>query len=251
MKTESVFQLELSRSDLLWLAGILGFVEFPLLGIANPVSDIQSEMTIEQEKLRERGLVTYQPNSGWQVEKVLMLISQLIANPDRVLMLQIWNRNGTSKRAFAYPSQDFPLFVQDTGSLHFTLHPRPSGLVTQQQTFLKLPAKPILTQNSFFVLNKILPYFLYLTENEITARLAESGIGKKEAVSLAKSLKVIKSVGIQSNVKFREGDLEIVGKKCLLWNAKNIFEGVSADEVQTTEFKSILTSEANKWIALD
>jgi len=211
MKTENVFQLELSRSELLWLVDILGFVQFPLLGVENLSNDIQSELTIAQQKLQKRGLVTYKPNSGWQVEKMLMVISQLIANPDKVWMSQIWNRDGTFRRAFAYPSQDFSLFVEDAGSLHFTLHSRPSGLVTQQQAFFKLPAKPIPSQKSFSVPNNVFPHFLTLSESEINVILLESGIGKEEAVSLAKSLEAIKSMSIQSIMQSRDGDLEVVG----------------------------------------
>ena len=249
MKIENVFQLELSRSELLWLVDTLGFVQFPLLGVENLSNDIQSdELTIAQQKLLDRGLVTYQPNSGWQVEKMLMVISQLIANPDKVLMSQIWNRDGTSRRAFAYPSQDFPLFVEDAGCLHFTLHPRPSGLVAQQQAFFKLPAKPILARKSFSVPNKVLPYFLNVTESEINVAFAESGISEKEAVKLVKSLEVIKSMGIQSTLLSRDGDLESISQKYLIWNDKNIFGGVWAKEVQATEFKAFIVSSAYKWI---
>jgi hypothetical protein len=248
MKTENVFQLELSRSELLWLADILGFVQFPLLGVENPSNDIQVELTIAQQKLQDRGLVTYQPNLGWQVEKMLMVISQLIANPDKVLMSQIWNRDGTSRRAFAYPSQDFPLFVEDTDSLHFTLHSRPSGLVAQQQAFFKLPAKPILARKSFSIPNKVLPYFLSLTEGEINVALAESGIGEKEAVKLAKSLEGIKSMGIQSTLLSHDGDLESISQTYLIWNDKNIFGGVWAKEVPVTEFRAFIVSSAYKWV---
>lgn len=251
MKTENVFQIELSRSELLWLADILGFVQFPLLGIANSANDIQSEMTIARQKLQDRGLVTYQPNLGWQVEKMLVVISQLIANPDKVLMSQIWNRDGTSRQALAYPSQDFPLFVEDLGSLHFALHPRPSGLVGQQKAFFKLPAKPVFARKSFSVPNEVFPHFLTLTESEINAILVESGIGKKEAASLAKSLEAIKSMSIQSIMQSRDGDLEVVGQKCLLWNAKNIFGGASVGEARATEFKAFLLRSMYKWIALD
>jgi hypothetical protein len=248
MKIENFFQLELSRSELQLLAGILGFIQFPLLGV-DPAANDEHGLVAAQEKLQERGLATYKPNSGWQVEKTLMVISQLIANPDNILMLQTWDKSGVVGRAFAYPSQDFPLFVEDLGDLKFTLHSRPSGLLAQQKAFFKLPAKATLAKKSFFVPNEIFPQFLHITVSELNTALTKKRIDEKETASLIKFLKLINSVGVQTTLQSRYGDLEIISQKCMIWNEKNIFGGMFKRESQTTELKSFTTSGVNKWLA--
>ncbi len=250
MKSENVFQLELSRLELLWLANILGYVQFPLLEIDSSVGDVRSELPIVQKELQERGLITYQANYGWQVEKVLVVISQLIANPDKVLVQQICNKDGTIRRIFVYPSLEFPLLIEDDGSLLITLHPEPDSLIAKQKTILKLPAKPTLAKTTFSVPNKVLPNFLNLTKSEINVRLVESGLSEKDAAELTKFLESIQAMCTQSVLQSKEGDLMITNQKSLIWNQKQIFGGLLETDISSTEFKAFDVGSAHKWLGV-
>lgn len=230
MTSDDHFCLLFTRPELLWLAGVLGYVQFPFLNIppAN-VLDMDMEAGLEkaQANMQERGLVVRLPGSGWQVERLVIAITQVIANPESMQLLQLWTKDGAVKRAFVYPNSDFPLFVEETEVLEFTLHSGPSGLVSQKQAFFKLPVKAAIAQIPIQMIHPEKNILLLWNSSEEIAieKIMETGGSKQQAGRLAKVLGKIVSMGSLTNLISTKGDLEIGEQQCLLWNEKNIWGG--------------------------
>jgi hypothetical protein len=231
MKSNDLFRLKLNHSELLWLAGVMGYIQFPLLGIPKDNAsdtDLEAELRMAQATIQDRGLALYLSGSGWQVDRLVVALTQVIANPESVQILQTWTKAGISNRAFVYPNLDFPLFVEEKNDdLEFTLHSGPSGLVAQKQAFFELPVKAAIAQISIRMVHpeEITPLLWNSSEEIATERIMETGRSKQQAGRLAKVLRQMVRMGSLTNLISTEGDLKIVEQQCLLWSDKNIWGG--------------------------
>jgi len=251
MTSNKPFQFEITHSELRWLAEVLGYVQFPFLGVPNKNesdTDLEAEMKMAQAKMQERGLATYLPGAGWQVERLVIALTQMIANPDSVQMLQTWKKNGTTKRAFVYPNLDVSLFAEETNALEFTFHSGPSGLVAQKQAFFGLPTKIPISKKKFHIPASLIHLIMTPKAGVLTASLEETGFDKKKATELTNFLGHISLIGIQTIYNSTEGDLCVHEKKCLIYNNKGIWGGVLEHALQSIEFIPLKRPEVFKWL---
>ena len=226
MTSNKHFHFETTSSELRWLAEVLGYVQFPLFNIPKKNEsemDLVEELKIAQAKIQERGLAAPLSGSGWQVERLVVALTQLIANPDLVQVLQIWFKDGTFRRAFIYPNEDLPLFVEVSDVLQFTLYSNPHELNTQKQVFFNIPPKFAFGQTPFQFSMPSQPHSLAWNSSEefsITNMMETLGSDGWEGL-----FGRMTTVGVITDLGSTEDGFDIREQKYLFWNRKNIWGG--------------------------
>jgi hypothetical protein len=226
MTSNKHFHFEITSSELRWLAEVLGYVKFPLFNIPNKNEsemDLVGELKIAQSKIQERGLAAPLPGSGWQVERLVVALMQVIANPDLVQVLQIWHKDGTYRRTLIYPNNDLPLLVEVSDVLQFTIHSDLHELNTQKQDFSNLPPKFAVAQTSFQFPMPGQPHSLaWNSSEEFSISNLMDTLGSDGWEDL---LGQMTTMGVITDLGSTEDGFEIRDQKSLFWNRKNIWGG--------------------------
>jgi len=226
MNSNKNFQFEVTPSELRWLAEVLGYVRFPLFNIPKnneSEMDLVEELKIAQATIQERGLAAPLPGFGWQVERLIVALTQLIANPDFVQVLQIWFKDGTRRRAFIYPNNDLPLLVEVGDVLQFTLHSDLHELNTQKQDFSNLPPKFAVAQTSFqFPMPGQSQSLAWNSSEKFSISNMMDTLGSDRWEGL---LGQMTTMGVITDLGSTEDGFEIRDQKSLFWNKKNIWGG--------------------------
>ena len=227
MTSNKHFHFEITSSELRWLAEVLGYVQFPLFDTPKKNEskiDLVENIKIAEAKIQDRGLATPLPGSGWQVERLIIALTQLIANPDLVQVLQIWFKDGTPRLAFIYPNEDFPLFVEVSDVLQFTLHSDPHELNTQKQYFINLPPKLAVAQTSFqFPMPGQAHSLAWNSSEELSI---SNLMGTLDSDGWERLFGQMTTIGVITDLVSTEDGFDIQEQKCLLWDRKNIWGGL-------------------------
>ncbi len=230
MSSNKRFQFELSPSELRWLVEVLGYVQFPLFGIPKKNEtemELVEELEIGKAKIQERGFARLLSRSGWQVERLIIAITQLIANPDSVQILQIWHKDGDPRRALIYPNLDLPLFVEVTDVLKFTVHSDHNELNIHKRDFFNLSSRLAVGRTSFQI---TLPRQSRSLSWNSFEDLPISSMMNSLGTSVWNSLLTrVTTMGLITHFWSSEDGFDIREQKCLFWNKVNVWGGPIID----------------------
>lgn len=199
--------------------------------------------------LQKMGLLVYRRDVGWRVNSVILVLLQIIANPDVAVRMQIKEKSGGAKTAYAYPHPDFPLFVvAPNDNLEFTFHPSINDLFFHAWAFLDLPnnlkhnIKPTNVISSEYLAR------LFREFSDITVDMLNNVHPlEADAPNLASLFQKIEYVGTISNMISAEGELSVISSCYLFWGHNIIWEG-KLNLGGSAEFLPITRTAARKML---
>lgn len=121
-----VFQFDLSRAELYWLASALGIARLPLPK-GNPAEFSASQRTAFQKEghtsLLGRGLIRPSPDFGWQADRLLVALLHWIVSAPSLLRLEYIAKDGTRRCAHLFTAEGQGLFLEMDGDIaHFEIY---------------------------------------------------------------------------------------------------------------------------------
>ncbi len=129
---KDVFQIDLSRAELYWLAGALGIAGLPLPK-GNPAEFSVSQLTAFQKEgqtsLLARNLIRPAPGFGWQADRLLVALLQWIESAPSLLRLEHITKDGTCRCVHLFTAEEQGLFLEmDDDIVHFEIYASLSSL---------------------------------------------------------------------------------------------------------------------------
>jgi len=242
MITENCFQIELARLDLTWLGNLLGYIQFPFLGEETKAPLDENQIKMIQRNMQNRGLVLYAPAKVWQVDGTLLVIAEIISNPEVLIEICTFSRGGKGKRVLIYPSTDFPLFVEVSDTLVFTIYAQLDELVVQQKKILHLLEKKESSGEVFSIPRTLIPSVLQVSQNKITEDMKEFGINKGEVENIAELINTFSFMGLRTRYIFRDGDPFLEHQDCILSNNNQVWIGNFLGNNQVIVFNPMETA---------
>lgn len=250
------FQFEITYPELRWLAEILGYIQFPLLAepesIGSSLLDARSETLIAQNKIQERGFAAFVRGSGWQIEKLIIAISQIMVNPEVVQVIQLWKEGGKLQKFLVYPLFELPLVIEEgKDELTFTIYPEKKNLLAQIPSFFVLPVKTTNAKTSLCLSRTViqrLPSLISSPKKAIVNQLSSLGMDNDSIEKLVKIIGKSTHISVISNMKTKDGDLEIDGQKYIFWDSSTILAGVWGFNDEVIRFETLSLAEAKDWI---
>lgn len=243
MQPESNFQLELSASELYWLASAFGQLRLPL--IENPFagltsSRLQAVLDEGQASLQQRRLIQRQPGAGWQVERVAAALTRWLTEPENVIVIEVHQQDGTKRRAIAYHREDVALFMEESTPMRFTLHSKAPGLLSSIEAFLNIMADSNIPAEDLQIIQPeyLLPLTWYSPKSAVTV-LERAGLSHNEATGVTSRLEKITGTALLTSYKLEGNTMHTTDRQIILWRDEGCWAGeISDDGLNTIPFHS-------------
>ena len=243
MQPDSNFQLELSASELYWLASAFGQLRLPL--IENPFAGLpfprlQAILDDGQASLQQRGLIQRQPGAGWQVERVAAALTRWLAEPENVVVIEVHQKDRTKRRAIAYPREDVALFMEELTPMRFTLHSEARGLLSSIEAFLNIPADSHVPADDLQIVQPehLLP-LVWKSPKPAVSVLEQAGLSHKEAIEVTSRLEKITGSAILTHYESDDVAMRAMNRHVILWGNEGCWIGeISEDGLISIPFYS-------------
>jgi hypothetical protein len=246
MKHNIFFSLELTRLELSWLAGNLGCIQFPLLGISPEMNTTPDELNA-QDSLSKRGLIKVERRL--HVDRILLLLAQLLANPEIIFSFYVLRRSGIENNWYAYPFKDFTLVVKKNDVYKFILS---KDMDLSKEDFSDLPSRTSVNQKFFSISRDLILSLVNIIPENVSLGFSNTDSPSKKVTRGDNvPVKQMSGVIIRCLHEWVNGDLSIVKKSYMTWNEYGVWKSDDMGVDNIFRFKSCNLRQAVKWINND
>ncbi|OQY90392.1 MAG: hypothetical protein B6D38_03625 [Anaerolineae bacterium UTCFX1] len=246
-----VFQFDLSRAELFWLAGAFGISSLPLpdATIERLTHDqLEQRQKAGHASLLTRGLIRSSPGFGWQIERLPAALVQWISSAPSLLRLERITTDGAVRSLHLFTSDAQGLSLEMDGEIaRFIIYQTRRHLQDAIMRGLSLPSKTKKTAS----VHKLPQPLVFLPtawkDASLAARiLKEHGLDSKSAKSALDWAVSMEWIAALSKVRIEGTGNAITEQFALCGEGKSIWGG--KDDGQYMSFAHIGTMAINSKI---
>lgn len=230
-----VFQFDLSRAELFWLAGAFGISSLPLpdATIERLTHDqLEQRQKAGHASLLTRGLIRPSPGFGWQIERLPAALVQWISSAPSLLRLEHTSKGGSVRRIHLFTADDQGLSVEmDGDAARFVIFQSRRRLQKSAITWLSLPVKTKKSAGSH-ELPQPLTFISTAWKDPILAAriLKEQGFNAKTAKSTLDWVASLQWVAVLSKVKLEGYKNTLTDQFALCGDERSMWGGVTSEQ---------------------
>lgn len=229
MKYKGSLTLNFTLFEIVWLAKTIGYVRIPFLNFVDKNQDdamIRSELDVAKCQLLERELIYFSKKASWSIDRLLLVLMELIANPPQILTMRLVSRDGSTRNARVYRGQEFSLLVVETDGWEFTVYESFDELLGQVRNIVDMPAVSKATGTPIFLKNfESMSYGTWINPGVVTGfglrRLASA-----DTVLGMDFLTAAENMVVLSEFKSEDGDLYLKNSRYFFWNKECVWTGI-------------------------